>query len=32
VAGKPLETAEVGEDTRRIVETEWAHAGGASVA
>ena len=31
-AGNPLETADVGDDTRRIVETEWAHAGGASLA
>jgi hydroxyacylglutathione hydrolase len=31
-AGKPLDQTDVAEDARRIVETEWAHAGGSSVA
>ena len=29
-AGKPLDRSNVAADARRIVETEWAHAGGAS--
>ena len=31
-AGKPLDQAAIDGDDRRIVETEWAHAGGASAA
>ena len=31
-AGKPLDLGEVDDQATRVIETEWAHAGGASAA